>query len=219
MARKQPVLTVSKKRAFQEDEELEEDEESAAFIEVKPQAKKSKENPKEEEKAVLQSNLASFLGIQKNPASKFQGQAKYEDFPSEQLSIWNWNINGINAVIERGDIQDFIKKIDPTILCLNEIKVDYEKLDKMGYYKHIGSDYEQYWNCCKVKKGYAGTAIFTKVKPISVTYDLGMPKHDGEGRVITAEFKEFVLVSTYVPNSGDGLKRLKYRVDEWDKDF
>ena len=76
-------MTVSKKRAFQEDEELEEDEESAAFIEVKPQAKKSKENPKEEEKAVLQSNLASFLGIQKNPASKFQGQAKYEDFPSE----------------------------------------------------------------------------------------------------------------------------------------
>jgi len=98
------------------------------------------------------------------------------------------------------------------ILCLNEIKVDDEKLEKMGYHKHIPDCYEQYWNCCKVKKGYAGTAIFTKVKPLSVQYDLGIPKHDGEGRAITMEFAEFVLVSTYVPNSGQDLQRLKYRV-------
>lgn len=70
-----------------------------------------------------------------------------------------------------------------------------------------------------MKKGYSGTAILTKVKPISVTYDLGISKHDGEGRVTTAEFKDFILVSTYVPNSGDGLKRLSYRVKEWDVDF
>lgn len=116
-------------------------------------------------------------------------------------------------------MQNFLKKANPTIVCFNEIKVDVEKLDKMGYTKQIPSDYEQYWNCCSVKKGYAGTAILTKVKPIAVTYDLGITKHDGEGRVITAEFKEFILVATYVPNSGEGLRRLKYRVGEWDKDF
>lgn len=70
-----------------------------------------------------------------------------------------------------------------------------------------------------MKKGYSGTAILTKVKPLSVTYDMGIKAHDGEGRVTTAEFEEFILVSTYVPNSGEGLRRLKYRVEEWDKDF
>ncbi len=92
-------------------------------------------------------------------------------------------------------------------------------MDKMCYHKQIPSEYEQYWNFCKVKKGYAGTAILTKVKPVSVTYDLGISKHDGEGRVVTAEFKDFIIVETYVPNSGDGLKRLKYRINDWDKDF
>jgi exodeoxyribonuclease III len=135
------------------------------------------------------------------------------------VSIWHWNINGLNAILERGDLQEFLKKADPTIICFNEIKVDVEKMDKMNYHKQIPSEYEQFWNFCRVKKGYAGTAILTKVKPISVTYDLGIAKHDGEGRVVTAEFKEFILVETYVPNSGDGLSRLKYRVDEWDRDF
>ena len=143
----------------------------------------------------------------------------YEDFPSKDVSIWMWNVNGINAGIEKGTFQAFIKKADPMIFCLNEIKVDAEKLEKMGYHKHIPAEYEQYWNCCKVKKGYAGTAIFSKVKPISVSFEIGISKHDGEGRVTTAEFKEFILVATYVPNSGDGLNRLKYRVGEWDKDF
>lgn len=89
----------------------------------------------------------------------------------------------------------------------------------MGYHKQIPEEYGQYWNCCKTKKGYAGTAILTKVKPLAVKYDIGISKHDGEGRVITAEFKDFILVSTYVPNSGQDLKRLKYRVGEWDQDF
>jgi exodeoxyribonuclease III len=112
-----------------------------------------------------------------------------------------------------------LKKADPTIICLNEIKVDVEKMEKMQYHKQIPSDYEQYWNFCRIKKGYAGTAILTKVKPLAVTYDLGIGKHDGEGRVVTAEFKDFIIVETYVPNSGDGLKRLNYRIKEWDQDF
>ena len=183
------------------------------------QAKKSKENPKEEEKAALQSNLAGFLKMTTLPQSKFQGSAKYSEFPTSEVNIWHWNINGLNAVLDRGDLQEFIKKADPTIICLNEIKVDVEKMDKMGYHKQIPSDYEQYWNFCRIKKGYAGTAILTKVKPLSVTYDLGIGKHDGEGRVVTAEFNEFIIVETYVPNSGDGLKRLNYRIKEWDHDF
>lgn len=105
------------------------------------------------------------------------------------------------------------------IICLNEIKIDQEKLEKSGFCNRISKDYEQYWNCCKVSKGYSGTAIFTKVKPLSVKYDIDIAKHDGEGRVITMEFKEFVLVATYIPNSGRDLKRLSYRTEEWDKDF
>ena len=205
-----PRIVVTKKRAESESEEE---------INHAETLKLAKSNLKEEVKAGQQSNLGGFFGLQKQPSSKFQGTAKYDSFQTDQVSIWHWNINGLNAVCERGDLQEFLKKTNPDILCLNEIKMDYEKMDKMNYHKMLPSEYEQYWNCCKVKKGYAGTAILTKVKPLSVTYDLGISKHDGEGRVVTAEFKEFILVSTYVPNSGDGLKRLKYRVNEWDQDF
>jgi len=120
----------------------------------------------------------------------------------------------------------------PAILCLNETKIDQVTLDKedirgklalLGYPKEL-----QYWNCCKPpQKGYAGTAIlispgFGGVAPISVAYDLpgGKAEHNQEGRVVTAEFSDFILVATYIPNAGvDGLKRLKYRVEEWDRDF
>ena len=78
-------------------------------------------------------------------------------------------------------------------------------------YEKIPEGYEQYWNCCKIKKGYSGTALFTKVKPQRVIFDLGIKKHDGEGRVITAIYNDFILVCAYVPNAGEGLKRLKYR--------
>lgn len=83
----------------------------------------------------------------------------------------------------------------------------------------IPRSYEQIWNCCKVKKGYSGTAVFSKVKPLKVQFDLGIPIHDGEGRSITLEYEEFFLVAVYTPNAGDMLKRLAYRVDEWDRDM
>lgn len=153
------------------------------------------------------------------PSTKFEGKALYQDFPDKKISLWSWNVNGINAVIERGDFQKFMNKVDPIILCLNEIRTDYEKLERLDYFKEISKEYAQYWNCCKVKKGYAGTAIFTKVKPTSVSYDLGISKHDGEGRVTTVEFKDFILVCAYVPNAGSELQRLNYRVKDWDRDF
>lgn len=101
----------------------------------------------------------------------------------------------------------------PDVLCLNETKTDPEKINKTGAHNQLPGGYEQYWNCCKVKKGYSGTAVFTRVKPIKMTYDMGVKKHDGEGRVITVEFKQFILVTVYVPNAGEGLKRLKYRTE------
>jgi exodeoxyribonuclease III len=82
------------------------------------------------------------------------------------------------------------------------------------------ADYLQYWNCCKPPiKGYAGTIIFSKIKPIRVTYDIGVHKHDKEGRTITLEFNKFFLVGVYVPNSGATLKWHDYRINEWDLDF
>ena len=82
------------------------------------------------------------------------------------------------------------------------------------------AEYYQYWNCCKPPiKGYAGTVIFTKIKPINVLYDIGIPKHDREGRTITLEFETFWVVGVYVPNSGAALKWSEYRVNEWDLDF
>ena len=107
---------------------------------------------------------------------------------------------------------------DPTVLCFNETKASIEALDKKALSTKIIPGYAQYWNCCKTKNGYSGTAIFTKVRPVSVKFDFGT-KHNDEGRSITMEFQKFVLVSTYVPNAGEGLKRLGYRVNEWDADF
>lgn len=141
-----------------------------------------------------------------------------EDFTEGKVDIWNWNINGVNAVLNKGVLQEFIKDKSPSILCLQETKADPEKVDKMMYFNKIEPGYAQYWNGCTAKKGYSGTAIFTKVRPVSVQFDFGK-KHNQEGRSITMEFKKFILVATYVPNAGEGLVRLDYRVNEWDADF
>ena len=117
-------------------------------------------------------------------------------------------------------IQDFIKKHDPDILCLNETKIDEDTLNKLKLKNNIPKDYEQIWNCVKPpKKGYAGTAVFTKIKPINIIHDIGVEDHDREGRTITLEFEKFYLVTWYVPNAGSELDRLSYRVGEWDVEF
>jgi exodeoxyribonuclease-3 len=122
-------------------------------------------------------------------------------------------------MLNKGELFKFMVDADPDILCLNETKIDADKLKKDGISGKLPEGYLHYFNCCKVKKGYSGTAILSKVPPINVTYDMGVSKHDGEGRVTAAEFKEFIVIAVYVPNAGEGLKRLKYRVDEWDVDF
>lgn len=122
----------------------------------------------------------------------------------------SWNVNGLRACIGKGFL-DFVKNEDADIFCIQESKLQagQVELDLPGYY--------QYWNYAE-KKGYSGTAVFTKEKPVNVTYGIGIEKHDHEGRVITLEFENFYFVTVYTPNSQDELKRLSYRM-EWENDF
>ena len=128
------------------------------------------------------------------------------------IKIISWNVNGIRAVIKKG-FYDFMDDYNPDIICLQETKASEDQVDlKLDEYPY------KYWNAAE-KKGYSGTAIFSKIKPISITNDIGIDKHDQEGRVITAEFNNFFLVTVYTPNSKRELLRLDYRQKEWDIDF
>ena len=128
------------------------------------------------------------------------------------IKIISWNVNGIRAVQKKG-FYDFIDQHKPDIICIQETKAHPDQVN-------IGlPDYQyKYWNSAR-KKGYSGTAIFSKIKPISVNYDLKIEKHDEEGRVITSEFDNYYLLTVYTPNSKRDLSRLKYREKEWDVDF
>ncbi|HTL48096.1 MAG TPA: exodeoxyribonuclease III [Verrucomicrobiae bacterium] len=128
------------------------------------------------------------------------------------MKLISWNVNGLRAVLKK-DFLGFVKKEDPDILCLQEVKATREDVETP-----LPSHYEIYWNAAE-KKGYSGTAIFTKTKPEKVTYGIGADKHDKEGRVINAEYKNFFLVNVYTPNSKRDLSRLPYRELEWDVDF
>ena len=126
------------------------------------------------------------------------------------MKLVSWNVNGIRACITKGFEESFAK-LDADIFCLQETKCQENqvKLELPGYY--------QYWNYAN-RKGYSGTAVFTKKEPLSVTYGLGIEEHDKEGRVITAEMDDFYLVTVYTPNSQSELRRLEYRM-EWERDF
>ena len=128
------------------------------------------------------------------------------------MKIISWNVNGIRAVIKKG-FYDFIDEYKPDILCLQETKAHPEQVDiKLNQYPY------QFWNSAE-KKGYSGTAIFSKKEPLSVKNNIGIDKHDNEGRVIAVEFEDYFLVTVYTPNSKRELLRLEYRVQEWDVDF
>ena len=131
---------------------------------------------------------------------------------SKIIKIISWNVNGIRAVQKKG-FDDFIQQENPDIICLQETKAHPDQVN-------IGlDDYKyKYWNSAQ-KKGYSGTAIFSKIKPIEVEYDLNIDKHDNEGRVITLYFNNYNLVTVYTPNSKRDLSRLDYRQQEWDVDF
>ena len=127
------------------------------------------------------------------------------------MKFISWNVNGIRAVIKKG-FYDFINEYNPDIICIQETKAHKDQVDlKLPDYPY------QYWNSA-VKKGYSSTAIFSKKEPINILNDMGIEKHDQEGRVIALEFEEYYLVTVYTPNSKRELLRLDYR-KIWDKDF
>ena len=126
------------------------------------------------------------------------------------MRLISWNVNGIRACCDKG-FRDSFKALDADFFCLQETKMQAGQLDLCF------EGYTSYWNYAE-KKGYSGTAIFTRHKPMNVTYGIGIDKHDHEGRVITLEMENFFLVTVYTPNSQDGLKRLDYRMT-WEDDF
>ena len=126
------------------------------------------------------------------------------------MKIVSWNVNGLRACYGKG-FTDFFTAGNADIFCIQETKL------QRGDFEFDRPDYFDYWNDAE-KKGYSGTAVFTKQEPIAVTYGIGIDAHDHEGRVITLEFDGFYFVNVYVPNSGEELKRLNYRM-EWDEAF
>ncbi|XOV95313.1 MAG: exodeoxyribonuclease III [Bacteroidota bacterium] len=130
------------------------------------------------------------------------------------MKLVSWNVNGIRAMLKKDFIKD-VKSMDPDILCLQETKAQPEEAKSA---LSILSEYNAFVNSSKEKKGYSGTAILTKQKPVEVSEDMGIDHHDTEGRVITAEYDHFILVTVYTPNSGEGMKRLEYR-KTWDESF
>ena len=126
------------------------------------------------------------------------------------LKLISWNVNGLRACCDKGFREEFAR-LDADFFCLQETKMQAGQLDLQF------EGYQSYWNYAE-KKGYSGTAIFTRHQPLSVVYGIGVEEHDHEGRVITLEMEQFYLITVYVPNSQDGLKRLDYRMT-WEDDF
>lgn len=126
------------------------------------------------------------------------------------MKLISWNVNGLRACAQKGFF-DFFRDQQADIFCLGETKMQPEQAD------FDLSGYHVYWNSAE-KKGYSGTAVFSRIQPLSVRYGLGIDQHDHEGRAITLEYEDFYLVNVYVPNSQDGLKRLDYRM-QWEDDF
>lgn len=126
------------------------------------------------------------------------------------MKLISWNVNGIRACVQKGFL-DFFKEVNPDIFCIQESKLQEGQIDLQL------DGYHQYWNYAE-KKGYSGTAIFTKQKPISVSYGINIEEHDKEGRVIALEFEDFYMITCYTPNSQQELARLEYRM-KWEDDF
>ena len=126
------------------------------------------------------------------------------------MKLISWNVNGLRACVQKGFI-DFFNEIDADVFCIQESKL------QEGQIELELPGYHQYWNYA-VKKGYSGTAVFTKKEPLSVSYGIGIEEHDQEGRVITLEFGDYYVVTVYTPNSQNELARLDYRM-KWEDEF
>ncbi|CAH8873907.1 unnamed protein product [Trichobilharzia szidati] len=168
--------------------------------------RKEKSNEKEKESAEKKENWCT----------KYPGSTPELAKPSStqwNFKIVTWNVNGIRAVIKNGGL-GYLTKENADICCIQETKCPLDKIPGEAKLPH----YQSFWSSAE-KAGYAGTALFSKTPPLKVSFGIGKKMHDEEGRVITAEYEKFYLITAYVPNSGQGLVRLSYREKEWDPDF
>jgi exodeoxyribonuclease-3 len=134
------------------------------------------------------------------------------------VKVMTWNVNGLRGLLkfESFSALQLAQRENFDILCLQETKLQVKDVEEIKKTLIDGYDHS-FWSCSVSKLGYSGTAIISRIKPLSVRYGTGLSGHDTEGRIVTAEFDSFYLINTYVPNSGDGLKRLSYRIEEWDR--
>ncbi|MED6123766.1 hypothetical protein PIB30_118092 [Stylosanthes scabra] len=134
---------------------------------------------------------------------------------TKSVKLLSWNVNGLRALLKLEGFSALAQREDFDVLCLQETKLQEKDIEQIK--QRLLDGYENsFWTCSVSKLGYSGTSIISRIKPLSVRYGLGISDHDGEGRLVTAEFDTFYLICGYVPNSGDGLRRLTYRVTEWD---
>ena len=197
-----------------------EKDKSEKNITSKKEAKEPKLDVKEEKSSKKRERSRS----KSKEKSKPENTKKYPEFPQDETKIYkiiHWNIAGLRPFMKKGELDKLIKEEDPDIICFNEIKMDNELIKSMNIYNQFETKYKfkSYWYCPTEKKGYSGTGVLTKYEPISVNYGMNIEKHDKEGRIITLEYDKFYVICCYTPNAGEGLKRLDYRVKEWDKDF
>lgn len=208
------------KEADEEDDEDDDDEESEK--KEKKSSKDSSDSSSEEEEEEKKPKAKKSKKTAATPAAaawvpneKGNWAPPVTDDDSKFMKLISWNLNGLNAVHKKGHLVKYVRDEDPDVICFQETKTQ----TSTAIAQLLGNDYpHEYWNHSATKLGYAGTATFSKVKPVSVTYGIGIAEHDGEGRVITTEFDRFYLVNTYIPNAGQKLERLGYR-QEWNKDF
>ncbi|KAL2610835.1 hypothetical protein R1flu_022527 [Riccia fluitans] len=135
----------------------------------------------------------------------------------KSMKILSWNVNGLHALMKKKDeyLVELAEDEDFDVICLQETRLQEKEVEQISI--SLPPEYRYtFWNCSNVKLGYAGSALISKVKPVSVKYGLGIPHHDKEGRLITAEFDNFYLVAGYVPNAGQKLENLGYRTEDWD---
>eukprot|EP01132_Coremiostelium_polycephalum_P001556 gene1556-1974_t len=184
----------------------------AAASKKKPAAakKKKEEEEEEEEEDEEAADGAEADDTTTTATTDFTEPAKSD----KQIKIISWNVAGFNACIKKG-FRQYLESEDPDIICLQETKMDPSKVPTSA----IPDGYERHFIAAE-KKGHHGVGLLTKIKPVSVKFGIGIDKHDNEGRVITAEYENFYLVNSYIPNAGTrGLARLDYRTKEWDVDF
>ena len=192
--------------------------------EIQKKNSRDKIEEQQEEQGKRSRSRSRSKSVKKEERTSEKGQKNICSFPKDEnqiIKIIFWNVAGLRALLQKKDLYNLIQEENPDIICFNETKIEEELIEKMNLKKMFKEKYNyiSFWNCCTEKKGYSGTAILTKSKPLSVSYGMNISKHDKEGRIITIEYDKFYLVCCYVPNSGEGLKRLGYRIEEWDKDF